>query len=129
VALISSGKAEGGATFVDASIDGSDAFFLTDGSLVAADPGGVDLYDARIDGGLPIPQQPLPCLGDACQPLQSEPVNPTLTTLLAGPGNPPVRYSGGSKKCKKRYVRRRGKCVKKASKKPGKGKRTRRGRR
>ena len=38
VSLISSGRAAGGATFVDASADGSDVFFLTDGSLVGSRP-------------------------------------------------------------------------------------------
>jgi len=113
VNLISSGKAEGGARFLDASASGADAFFLTDGSLVASDPGGVDLYDARIGGGFTVPQPPLACLGDACQPLPPEPVNPTLTTLLAGPGNPAVRYPEVSKRCKQGYVKRKGKCVKK----------------
>jgi hypothetical protein len=92
VDLISSGKAPGGARFVDASTDGSDAFFLTDGSLVGSDPGSVDLYDARVGGGFPEPPIPIPCEGDACQSLPSEPRDPTLTTLLAGPGNPAVRY-------------------------------------
>ncbi|HEV7771389.1 MAG TPA: hypothetical protein VGO66_12135 [Solirubrobacterales bacterium] len=113
VALISSGKGDGPATFIDASADGADVFFTTDGSLVSADPGSVDLYDARVGGGFAVPQPPLSCLGDACQPLPPEPVDPTLTTLLSGPGNPSVRYPGSSKKCKKSYVLRKGKCVKK----------------
>jgi hypothetical protein len=121
-ALISSGRAKEGAVFLDASADGADAFFLTDGSLVSADNGAVDLYDARIGGGFPEPQIPLACEGDACQPLPSPPTNPTLTTLLSGPGNPAVRYPNSSKGCKKGQVKRKGKCVKaKAKKAPKKG--------
>lgn len=90
---ISSGRATGGASFVDASADGADAFFLTDGSLVGADPGAVDLYDARIGGGFPVASPPIACQGDACQVLPPEPVDPGLNTLLAGAGNPPVHYS------------------------------------
>jgi hypothetical protein len=104
VNLISSGRAAGGSTFVDASADGSDAFFLTDESLVTADPGSVDLYDARIGGGFPVPNKPIPCTGDSCQVLPPEPVDPTLTTLLPGPGNRPVRwrrYGVRSKQCPK----------------------------
>jgi hypothetical protein len=115
VALISSGRAAGGASFVDASSDGSDAFFLTDGSLVGSDPGSVDLYDARVGGGFPEPTEPIACNGDACQSLPSAPVDPTLTTLLPGLGNPRVRYSGGaakSRRCRHGQVRRRGRCVK-----------------
>lgn len=92
LALISSGKGEG-ASFLDASADGSDAFFLTERSLVAADPGSLDLYDARVGGGFPDQPTPIPCEGDACQILPSEPENPPVTTLIAGPGNPPLRYT------------------------------------
>lgn len=97
--LLSSGRSAGGGTFVDASAGGNDAFFLTGGSLVGRDPGSVDLYDARVGGGFPEPTDPIPCKGDACQDLPSEPIDPTLTTLLSGPGNPPVRYEGTVRNC------------------------------
>jgi hypothetical protein len=114
VSLISGGRSVGGASFVDASADGSDAFLLTDGSLIEADPGAVDLYDARVGGGFPVSPPPIVCNGDACQPLPSQPVDPTLTTLLAGPGNPAARYPRTKRKrCKSGNVRRNGFCVKK----------------
>jgi hypothetical protein len=90
--LISSGRSEDGASFVDASEDGRDAFFLTDGSLVDADPGAVDLYDAREGGGFPVPVKPIPCEGDACQPLPSPPEDPTPGTQVPTEGNPPVHF-------------------------------------
>ena len=115
VALISSGRSAGGGLFVDASADGADAYFITDASLVEGDLGSGDLYDARIGGGFPVTPKPIPCTGDACQVLPPEPVDPTLTTLLPGLGNPPVRYPG-RKRCPKgkRKVKRKGKvrCVK-----------------
>lgn len=112
VALISSGHAEKDAVFIDASADGSDVFFLTDQSLVKADlPGSVDLYDARVGGGVVEPSPPLACEGDACQSLPPVPVDPTLTTRLIGPGNPAVRYPKVHKHCKGGYVKRKGKCV------------------
>jgi hypothetical protein len=99
LALISSGRATGQTTFVDASADGSDAFFLTEESLIPSDPGSLDLYDARVGGGFPVSPPPIPCTGDSCQVLPPEPTDPTLTTLLSGPGNPGVRYRKyGSKK-------------------------------
>jgi hypothetical protein len=113
VNLISSGRSVEGASFVDASADGSDAFFLTDGSLIEADPGATDLYDARVGGGFPVSSPPIACKGDACQPLPSEPIDPTLGTQLVGLGNPAVRYPGVRKSCRKGYVKRRGKCVRK----------------
>jgi hypothetical protein len=124
VDLISSGRSADGASFVDASADGSDVFVLTGESLVGADPGSVDLYDVRILGGFLEPDPPIACKGDACQPLPSPPVEPTLTTLLGGPGNPAERYQVTKKKrCKKGKIRRKGFCVKK---KANRGKRARR---
>jgi len=104
VGLISSGRDPEGARFADASADGADAFFLTAESLLKADPGGVDLYDARVGGGFAEPGVPIPCIGDACQELPPDPGDPTLTTLLSGPGNPPVRYrkrKGAASRCPK----------------------------
>jgi hypothetical protein len=100
VALISAGLA-GRSSFVDASAEGSDAFFLTDRSLVGADPGSFDLYDARIGGGFPEPVPPPLCVGDACQVVPPAPEDPTLTTVLAGPGNPRERYRSYGAKAKR----------------------------
>jgi hypothetical protein len=113
IGLISSGRSEGGAAFVDASSSGDDAFFLTDGSLVPGDPGGVDLYDARVGGGFPPPPTGIPCFGDACQPLPAEPEDPTPGTLRSNSRiNPPVPVPV-KHRCKKNQVRKKGKCVKK----------------
>jgi hypothetical protein len=92
-ALLSSGRDPTPSLFADASNDGADAFFLTGSSLVGADPGAIDLYDARVGGGVPEPAEGIPCEGDSCQALPPEPTEPTLTTLLTGPGNPPVHYT------------------------------------
>jgi len=91
--LLSSGRDPTPSLFADASADGSDAYFLTGSSLVGADPGAVDLYDARVGGGFGEPGEGIPCEGDSCQALPPEPSEPTLTTLLTGPGNPPVHYT------------------------------------
>lgn len=111
LALLSSGRNAHGSSFVDASADGSDAFFLTDDSLVPSDPGALDLYDARENGGFPVPPSPIPCEGDACQPLSSPPADPTLTTLLSGHGNPPVRYHRLN--CRPGFTRRKQRCIRK----------------
>jgi hypothetical protein len=91
--LISSGRGEGGASFIDASADGSDAFFLTGASLVTGDPGSYDLYVARVGGGFPSPPNEIPCEADACQPLPEAPEDPTPGTLVKGPGNPATRFT------------------------------------
>ncbi len=103
VALISSGRGEGG-RFLDASAEGSDAFFLTGDSLVASDPGSIDVYDARVGGGLAEPQPPIPCNGDACQLLPSPPDDPTAGTSIQGVGNPPPHYT--KERCRHRQRHR-----------------------
>jgi hypothetical protein len=104
-AILSTGRDPTPSLFADASADGSDAYFLSGSSLVGADPGAVDLYDARIGGGFEEPGEGIPCGGDSCQALPPEPTEPTLTTLLSGPGNPPVHYTRygfkASKSCPK----------------------------
>jgi hypothetical protein len=89
---ISSGRGANGASFVDASADGSDAFFLTDASLVAGDGGGLDIYDARVGGGFPEPVPPISCLGDSCQVLPPPPEDPTPGTgFFTEDGNPALQ--------------------------------------
>ncbi len=113
VGLISSGRAEGGATFLDASADGTDAFFLTDGSLVPSDSGVRDVYDARVGGGYPISTPVIPCVGDACQPLPPTPEAPSAGSQRSKPsGNlPPATFK--PLHCKKNQVKKLGRCVKK----------------
>jgi hypothetical protein len=122
VSLLSSGRNAGGSAFADASADGQDAFFLTTASLVKEDNGATDLYDARVGGGFAEAIPPIACEGDSCQPLPSPPQDPTLTTLISGPGNPAVRFPGEGK-CPKGKVKKHGKCTKKGgAKKKGKAK-------
>jgi len=116
--LVSSGKAEDGAAFADASASGADAYFLTSRSLVGSDPGSLDLYDAREGGGFPEPVAPIACAGDACQSLPSEPDDPQPGTLLQGPGNPVLRFPPRHCPKGKRRVKRNGqyRCVARHSK-------------
>ncbi len=90
--LISSGKSSEASSFVDASADGRDAFFLSGDSLVPRDPGSADLYDAREGGGFPEPEKPIECDGDACQAVPSPPEDPAPGTLVPGSPNPPVHF-------------------------------------
>jgi hypothetical protein len=126
--LLSSGRT-GNATFLDASADGADAYFLTNVSLVGADPGSVDIYDARVDGGFPEPSTPTPCVADACQgpPPEPEAVTPT-SVLFAGRGNGATpaqeRKQAALRRCKQRE-RAKGKRgnVKRCARSKAKGKR------
>ncbi len=122
--LISSGRSEGGAGFIDASADGSDAFFLTDGSLVSADTGGVDVYDARIGGGFPGSTDAIPCFGDACQVLPSAPQGAELNSVHSKQSGNAEQVKFKPLHCKKNQIKRLGRCVKKKShKKKGGSKR------
>jgi hypothetical protein len=124
VSLISSGRASEGGSFIDASKDGTDAYFITDESLVGADPGSIDLYDARVDGGFPEAPKPIPCIADACQALPPTPEDPDPGTLVKNAGNPAQSYvvEKAKKKKKKKHHKKKG------AKKHNKGKRNGKGR-
>jgi hypothetical protein len=123
LSLLSGGRGEGG-RLLDASADGADVFFLTGDSLLPnADPGSIDVYDARIGGGLPEALRPIACIGDACQALPSPPEDPTPGTLVPNSGNPPLAIrKEGQKPKKKKPHKGKGKGKSK-SKGKGKGKR------
>jgi hypothetical protein len=116
VHLISSGIAESDSYLIDASGDGANAFIDTRQRLSGWDSDGAyDLYDVRIDGGLPEPP-PLhaACEGESCLPGSgAAPGAAPTASQAAGPGNPKQACPKG-----KRRVRSRGKvrCVKRAIK-------------
>jgi hypothetical protein len=113
ISLISSGTSGIDSEFLDASADGSDVFFTTNSSLVPSDPGQIDVYDARVQGGFPSPPPPTPpCQGEACQNPPPPPNDPTpASSTFHGPGN--LQEKAPRRKCPKGKVRKRGKCVKK----------------
>jgi hypothetical protein len=87
---ISGSETGGEAVFLDASASGNDVFFATRERLAPTDTDElVDVYDARVDGGLPAPSQPPSCAGATCQ----EPLTPPpslaapLSASFTGPGN------------------------------------------
>jgi WD40-like Beta Propeller Repeat len=129
LALISGGRA-GEASFLDASATGSDAYFRTDASLLAADPGSFDIYDARAAGGFPEAAPQIPCEGDACQGPPPGPDDPTPgTASLEGPVNPPVRFPKAPCPGGKRRVVHHGKarCVPRHRRRPHRHPKHRRG--
>ncbi len=115
LSLVSSGESPVDSKFVDASPDGRDVFFKTASSLLPQDPGLIDIYDARENGGLPGPSAPQPpCEGEACQSPPVPPDDPTpASNSFEGLGNPPVESVKQSCPKGKRKVRRNGKarCV------------------
>jgi hypothetical protein len=90
--LISTGQSTGESFFGDASADGGDVFFFTRQPLAGQDQDdNLDVYDARVAGGIPAqnPSPPLSCDGEACRaaavtpPVFGAPASASFT----GPGN------------------------------------------
>ena len=118
VQLISTGRGSGPSTFLDASADGSEAFFLTSESIYPPDPGSYDVYDARVGGGFVLSGLTIPCDGDACQVLPEGPEDLIPGTLVPNAGNPPLRIAGEAATKKKR--RKHGKKKRRSTNKRGK---------
>ncbi len=129
VHLLSSGKDPAGSYFMDASPDGSNAFFLTAQQLVGWDNDrNYDLYDARVGGGLPEPPAAsVGCSGDGCRVLPAgAPAGAAAATSSfdgLGNANPPVAVKSKPKararvlKCRRGFARKkkikgRVRCVK-----------------
>src|ERR1022692_3925996 len=120
--LISSGTQAGPSYFLDASENGSNVFFTTLSQLVRRDTDqSYDLYDARVDGGFPEQGYQSACGDEGCRGLAS---NPPVLSLpdsgsLISSGNvtpvpvvkPKAKAKSKPAKCKKAYVRRKGRCV------------------
>jgi hypothetical protein len=111
LSLLSTGKSPDPSVFVDASADGNDVFIATASQLVPVDKDELnDIYDVRVDGGLASQQvlPPEPCSsGEACGGSRAggSPASTPGSSSFQGPGNPAS--------CRKGFVRRHGKCVKK----------------
>ena len=120
--LISTGKSKFPSLFADASASGNDVFFFTRQQLVGQDKDELqDVYDARVNGGLPSQNQtpPVPCEGsEACHgpaqapPAESSPATPTFV----GPGNQAEKHKK-QKAAKKKKHKKHKKQHKKANNK------------
>ena len=115
--LLSAGSGDKGSYYSGNSASGRDVFIETRDQLSWQDFDAVmDVYDARVGGGIPEPPAPPPgcdALAEGCQAGTGPAPSPSSpgSAGFAGPGNvsepsPPV-------KCRKGFVRRKGKCVKK----------------
>ena len=118
--LISPGTRPFDAVFADMSEDGRDVFFTTQQKLVGRDNDeAIDVYDARVGGGLPAQSPPPPkeCLRDDCKATPN--AGPELpfggSEALSGPGNvkPAKRKVICGKGKRKVKVKGKVRCVKK----------------
>jgi hypothetical protein len=107
--LISSGTSASDSELIEASPDGRDVFFLTNQGLLPQDPGLIDIYDARAEGGFPPSPSPAAgCEGEACQGAYAPPSDPTpSSSTFSGAGN--VKESPSSQAKKKHKKKKRGK--------------------
>ncbi|MBO0746701.1 MAG: hypothetical protein J2O47_00035 [Acidimicrobiaceae bacterium] len=115
--LLSSGQGDSPSFFADASTNGDDAFIFTRSPLVPQDTDDlVDVYDARVGGGLssqhPVPPPP-PCSGAACQhPPTPPPAEPGPGSTASGQGNqgtdrtPKAKHPRHKKRCSKKHHKR-----------------------
>lgn len=111
--LISSGKSSAPSYLIDASRSGDDVFFFTRSRLASQDEDDfVDVYDARVGGGLAAQNEAppgVPCEGEACKGGATSPpetVSPT-SALFSGPGNPkPHHKKAGPRKRRHRHKHR-----------------------
>jgi hypothetical protein len=106
--LISTGKSPFPSYFGDASEDGSNVFFFTRQQLVGQDKDELqDVYDARVDGGVPGQNEvkPPPCESpEACRgPAEAPPAeDQAATPTFVGPGNPLPKHKKQKAKHKKK---------------------------
>lgn len=110
--LISSGQSRTSSNIADIDSSGRNVFFFTESQLVPADQDQlIDVYDARVDGGLS-EQHPQPvgeCTGEACQgnpptaPGTSEPAS----SNVAGPENPKPKPPHKKKHHKRKHHKKK----------------------
>jgi hypothetical protein len=130
VSLISSGTSSFESNLEGASESGDDVFFRSDQQLVSQDnqEGQIVIYDARVDGGFPESSSPPACTtADACRaPVSPQPsiYGAPASQTFSGAGNlaspearPKAKVKAKPVKCRKGFVKKKGKCVRKAAKK------------
>jgi hypothetical protein len=129
--ISSSGGGDANASFVDASADGDDVFFITATSLVPQDTDQlVDLYDARAPHvlgeavGFGAPEAPLPCGGEAeCRgppSTSAPPLGTPSSSIFSGPASvvPVVATPSHPKAKTKAHTKKKSKKKGKARLKP-----------
>jgi hypothetical protein len=131
VFLLSGGDgSQGNASFLlDASESGEDVFIASRSKLLPQDHGeNFVVYDARVNGVEPV--TPSQCTGTGCQGVPPAPpifATPSSETF-AGVGNfppppqpgPAVKPKGKPSKCRRGFVKKHDRCVKKPKPKAGK---------
>jgi hypothetical protein len=115
--LITTGEAPEGSSLLTVSSDGVNAYFFTREVLASGDENGsaVKVYDAREGGGFLFRAPPFPCAAsDECHGAgTSQPPPPQINTREGSGRNSGVE----SKRCRRGFLRRHGRCVRRHHKK------------
>jgi hypothetical protein len=111
--LVSSGTSIFDSGLLGVTADGKDAFFFTREKLVGNDLNGeaMKLYDAREAGGyFELPEQKPCAASDECHGPSTQAAPPPQIGSFKGEGG---QFKEQRKPCRKGFVRRHGRCVKK----------------
>lgn len=123
--------------FMDATPSGENVFIATKDQLIseANEDSRINIYDAKVDGGFPVPAVASPCMNaDACKPTSSP--QPSVfgepaSAEFSGAGNVSPLFVTPKptvgKRCSKGFTRRRGKCVRTRSRRSRNGRKIRNG--
>ena len=127
--LISTGTSSSESRLLGSSASGNDVFFLGRQALLPGEPNGEfqGIYDARVDGGFPATEVPACTTADACraapapQPsIFGEPASQTFSgagNITSPEAKPKAKPKAKPVKCRKGFVKKKGKCVKKPKRK------------
>jgi hypothetical protein len=121
--LISTGLDTNDSGLLTGTANGRDVYFFTRESLADQDlnGGAMKIYDAREGGGFLYNPPPRECVAsDECHgPSSAVPPPPPINTYEGTEEpQPPIRASSNGKKgCKKGFVKKRGRCVKRSKSK------------
>jgi hypothetical protein len=109
VSLLSPADTTLGTGLLSMTPSGSDVFLRTSQALTPSDGDvQVDIYDARLEGGLPAPAVPLHCEGDACQGSPTPLLAPPQpgTSNFRGPTNPLPKHRKAHRHKRHRHQRK-----------------------
>jgi hypothetical protein len=121
IGIVSTGLDTNDSGLLTASADGKDVYFFTRQTLAPQDGNGgaMKIYDAREGGGFLFNPNPPSCkASDECHgPGSQIPGPPPITVAGTEEPQPPVATAKEKKSCKKGFVKKRGKCVKRPKRK------------
>jgi hypothetical protein len=112
--LISSGAGLTDSALASVSSDGRDVFFFTRETFAPQDKNGATMkvYTAREGGGFPYQPPPVPCqASDECHGPGTKVAPPPDIGTYKGEGGNAASVATVPKRCRKAFVKRRGKCV------------------